>query len=169
MADKPIQLITGNLKEVEGTVVSVGVGDAGTIPALDPAGKLDISVMPTGIGADTASLVTSENLAAGDFVNVYDNVGTPTARKADATTTGKECDGFVLAATTSPAVATVYFDGSNNQLTSLTGGDKLYLSTTAGQSTTTPPSATGNVVQSLGKAYSTVAMTFQPTAAVELA
>ena len=90
---------------------SAGAGDAAKLPLLDANGRLDNTMMPVGIGADTASIVTSENLTAGNLVNIYDNAGTATARKADATTTGKEAMGFVLAGTTSPAAATVYFEG----------------------------------------------------------
>ncbi len=149
MADKYLKNSAGTLAEQEALVTSAGAGDAGKIPALDAAGRLSSTVMPVGIGADTASIVTSENLAAGDFVNIYDNAGTPTARKADATTAGKEAHGFVLAGTVSPAAATVYFEGTNTQVTGVTAGN-VFLSTTAGGFTSTAPSASGNVVQRLG-------------------
>jgi hypothetical protein len=139
---------------------SAGAGDSGKLPALDGAGKLDTSFMPTGIGADTASIVTSENLAAGDLVNIYNATGTATARKADATTAGKEAHGFVLAATTSPAAATVYFEGSNTGVSGLTPGVQ-FLAITAGTVTTTAPSATGNVVQRVGFATSATSLNFQ--------
>ena len=149
MADKYLKNSSGSLAEVEGLQSSAGAGDAGKIPALDAAGKLDNSMMPTGIGADTASIVSSENLAAGDFVNIYDDAGTPKCRKADATTAGKEAHGFVLAVVTSPANATVYFEGNNDQVTGLTAGVQ-FLSTTAGLPTDTAPSASGNIVQKIG-------------------
>jgi hypothetical protein len=150
MADKYIYNNAGTLTEREATVVSAGAGNAGDIVALDGSGKLDTSVMPTGIGADTASVVSSENLAAGDLVNIWNDAGTVKVRKADATTAGKEAHGFVLAAVTSPANATVYFEGSNTQATgSLTGG-VVYLTTTAGTVSNTAPSGSGNVVQRVG-------------------
>jgi hypothetical protein len=74
--------------------------------------------MPTGIGADTASITASEALAAGDLVNIYDSTGAK-CRKADASTSGKEAHGFVLAAVESAASATVYFEGSNTQVTGI--------------------------------------------------
>ena len=54
---------------------SAGVGDAGKIPALDSAGRLSSTMMPTGVGAETVSVVASEALTAGNFVNVYNNGG----------------------------------------------------------------------------------------------
>lgn len=163
MADKYVGLdANGRLAEVEGTVTSAGAGDAGEIPALDAAGKLDNSVMPVGIGADTQLIEASENLASGDLVNVWDDSGTPKARKADATTIGKEAVGFVLAVVTSGNNATVYFAGEITGLTGLTGGARYFLHTTAGGVTATAPSATGNIAQFVGVARSTTELTFRP-------
>lgn len=154
------------LKEVSGVItetVAVQVGGAGSenkLPSLDANGLLDASMMPVGIGADTASIISSENLTAGDFVNIYDNGGVPTVRKAIADGTGKTADGFVLGATTSPAPAIVYFEGKNTAKSGLTGGTIYYLSAAvAGATTATAPSGSGNEVQRLGKAISTTAMT----------
>ncbi len=149
MADKYLYLNTGTVTELEATVTSAGAGNAGDIVALDATGKLDNSLMPTGIGADTATVQASENLAAGDYVNVWNSTGDFRVRKADATTAGKEAHGFVLAAVTSGNNATVYFEGSNTQVTSVTPGPK-FLSTTPGGWTDTAPSASGNVVQRVG-------------------
>lgn len=151
--NKYLKLNSGVPTEEASLQSSAGAGDAGKIVALDSTGKIDSTMMPTGIGADTASIVTSENLAAGDFVNIYDDGGTPTARKADATTAGKEAHGFVLAGVTAPAAATVYFEGSNDQVSGATAG-KVYLATTAGGFVGTAPSASGNVVQQVGVATS---------------
>jgi hypothetical protein len=169
MADKYLKHDgAGGSAEQEALVTSVGAGSAGKIPGLDAAGKFDTSLMPTGIGADTASVVTSESLVAGDYVNIYDVTGTPTARKADATTSGKEAHGFVLAAVTSPAAASVYFEGSNDQVTGQTAG-KVFLGTTPGLGVATPPAAAGNVVQQLGVAHSATAMNFEASKPITLA
>jgi len=133
---------------VNSKTTSAGAGDSGKIPALGATGKLDQSFMPTGIGADTASITASEALAAGDFVNIYDATGAK-CRKADASTAGKEAHGFVLAAVENAAEATVYFEGTNDQVTGLTPG-KQYLSSTPGLCTATAPSGSGNVVQRVG-------------------
>lgn len=147
---------------------SAGAGDAGKIPALDAAGRLDNSMMPTGIGADTASIAASENLAAGDLVNIWNDGGTAKVRKADATTSGKEAHGFVLAAVTAPENATVYFEGTNTGLSGLTPGPQ-FLSTTAGQPAAAAPSAAGNVVQRVGIAVSATAMNFEAGQPIVLA
>ncbi|WP_289241264.1 hypothetical protein, partial [Delftia sp.] len=89
--------------------------------ALDDSGRIDNSMMPVGIGADTAVIAASEALAAGDWVNMWNSTGAK-VRKADATTSGKEAHGFVLAAVTSGANATVYFEGTNTQVTAQTLG-----------------------------------------------
>jgi hypothetical protein len=168
-AKKYLAQVAGRLKEIAATVISAGVGNAGDLVSLDDTGKLDNSVLPTGVGAETKTLTTSEDLSAGDFVNVYDASGTPTARKADATTEGKEADGFVLASTTSGNNAVVYTEGINNQLTGLTGGSTYFLSATAGGVTATAPSGSGNVVQVLGKALSATEIAFEKSNPITLA
>lgn len=159
MAWKPLQIIAGLLTEVEALLTSAGAGDSGKIPALDATGRLDTSFMPAGIGADTKSVVTSENLTAGDFVNLYDASGTLTCRKADASTAsaGKRAHGFVLASTTSPASATVYFEGANGQRSGLTVGATYVLSAVAAGGVTIEASGTttaGHILQKLGVATS---------------
>lgn len=168
-AKKFIRLVSGRLQEIIATVVSAGAANDGDIPALDASGRLDTSVMPVGVVADTKSVVSSESLTAGDFVNVYNNAGTLNVRKADATTSGKEAHGFVLASVTSPAAATVYFEGINTQRSALTVGAKYYLDTTAGGVVATPPAASGNVVQYIGTALSATELNFEADTGVILA
>ena len=115
-------LIANKINEIAGLVTSAGAADAGKIPALDANGKLDTSLLPTGVGADTQAIVASEALAAGDFVNVYDNASTPNCRKANATDSTKPAHGFVLSAVAAAGTATVYFRGTNNQVAGLTAG-----------------------------------------------
>jgi hypothetical protein len=168
MADKYLYNNSGTLTEKEALQSSAGSGDAGKIPALDASGKLDTSMMPTGIAADTASITASEALAAGDYVNVWDSAGTFKVRKADGTTAGKEAHGFVLAAVSSGAAATVYFEGTNTQVTGQTAGP-VFLSTTAGAGASSAPSGSGNVVQRLGFATSATAVNFQSQTPIVLA
>lgn len=160
MADKYITNNAGTLTEVEAADTSAGVADAGEIVALDSTGKIDNSLLPTGVGAETVSVTSSENLAAGDFVNIFDNTGAE-VRKADATTVGKEATGFVLASVTSPAAATVYLEGVNNQVTGKTPGAMQFLDTTAGLATETSPSTTGNISQRVGYAISATEISFE--------
>lgn len=171
---------------VNSKTTSAGAGDSGKIPALnasgilddtiinatvssaankvvklDGSGKLDSTVMPVGVGADTAAIVASEALAAGDLVNVYNNGGTANVRKADAATTGKEAHGFVLSAVAASGTATVYFEGSDTQLTGMTPGVQYLSATTAGRTQATAPTAAGHTVQRVGFAYSATALNFQ--------
>lgn len=144
---------------VNSKTTSAGAGDSGKVVALDGSGRIDSTMMPVGIGADTATITTSEALAAGDFVNIWDNSGAK-CRKADATVVGKEAHGFVLSAAGSGAPASVLFEGSNTGVTGQTPG-VVFLSTTAGVATTTAPSGSGNVVQRIGFATSATSINFQ--------
>lgn len=163
MADKYINIGTGGaLAETEATASSSGASDAGKIPALDAAGKLSETMMPSGVGAAVETMVASETLAAGDVVNVWDDSGTRKARKADATNTGKPACGFVLAGVTSGETATVYFSGENSSVTGLTLGSAYYLSAaTPGAVTATAPTTAGNVRQYVGRAVSATLLVVQ--------
>ena len=164
-AGKIVALNAGGVLDstiVNSKTTSAGAGDSGKIPALDGAGLLDSSFMPVGVGADTAPITASEALTAGDFVNIHISSGIK-VRKADATTAGKEADGFVLASVSSSATATVYFRGANTAVSGLTAGTEYVLSTTAGGvvAVARAPSSSGNVNQRLGKAPSSTVINFQ--------
>lgn len=167
MAGTFLDIVSGVITQVSAVASSAGAGDSGKIPKLDGSGKLDSTMMPTGVGADTAAIECTEDLSAGDFVNVYDATGQK-CRKADATTTGKECHGFVLSGYTSGQTATVYFEGTNTGVTSKTPGARQFLGTTAGAAVETAPSSSGNVVQQLGVAISATAISFEPQPAITL-
>lgn len=167
--DKYLYNNVGTITEKAAIQSSAGAGDAGKIPAVDSTGKLDTSFMPVGVSPETDSVVSSENLAAGDFVNLWNSTGLK-VRKADATVAGKEAYGFVLASVTAPAAATVYrISQSNTQKVGMTVGAKQFLSTTPGLTTETAPAAAGNVVQMLGIAVSATVMNFSPNDPIVLA
>lgn len=166
--DKYIYNNSGTLTEKAAVQSSAGAGDAGKIPALDAAGRFDSSMMPVGIGADTAAIEASEALAAGDLVNIYNDTGAK-CRKADASTAGKEAHGFVLAAVESAATATVYFEGSDTQVTGLTPGVQFLSASVPGGSSSTAPSSTGNVVQRVGYATAATALNFESGIPIVLA
>ena len=193
IAQKVITNNAGQLQEVASISTSAGAADAGKIIATNASGqidgsflnatvssspnklvmtggdgKIDVSVLPTGVGADTAVINASEALAAGDLVNIWNNSGTANVRKADASTAGKEAHGFVLAAVASGQPATVYFEGTNTQMTGLTPG-RQYLSTTPGKTSATAPTGSGQVVQAVGFAVSATAMNFQSNPPIVLA
>jgi hypothetical protein len=165
--DKYLYNNAGTVTEKAAVQASAGAGDAGKVPALDAAGRLDTTMMPTGIAADTAAITASEALSAGDLVNVWNSSGAK-VRKADATTAGKEAHGFVTAAVSSSATATVYFEGTDTGVSGLTPGVQ-YLSTTAGTATATPPSGSGNVVQRVGIATAAAALNFESQPPIVLA
>ena len=165
--EKFIKNVSGTLTETL-AVQTGGGGNANKIPSLDAAGLLDVTMMPSGIGPDTAVVLTSEVLSAGNLVNVYNNAGTANVRKADATVAGKEANGFVLAAFGSGVSATVYFEGPNTQMSALTPGQN-FLATTAGGATVTVPSAAGNVVQRVGIALSATILNFEAQPPIVLA
>lgn len=151
--------VAGKTKQIFAIATSSGAADAGKIPALDSAGRLDNSMMPAGIGANTNQATASEAIGAGKFVNFWDNGGTFSMRLAD-NSNGRQADGYVTAAVSSAAVGTAYpLDGTNSSLTGLTVGARYHLAT-AGGVTETPLDETdaGNankVSQYLGVAKST--------------
>lgn len=142
---------------------SAGGSDAGKLVALNGSGVLDTTLLPAGIGSASQIFPTSETLAAGALVNIVDVSTVPTARNANATDATKPAMGFVLAGTTSPANATVYFPGQVvTGLTGLTTGSRVYLSTTSGAVSTTAPSTAGNLIMLVGYALSTTSFIFNP-------
>lgn len=146
---------------VSGLVSSGGVGDAGKLVQTDSGGRLDPSLMPTGVLSQVKILPASEDLSGGDFVNIWDDEGTAKARLADGSTTGKEAHGFVKAAALSGANATIYFEGQNDQVSGVTGG-KVWLSTsTPGGFTQTPPTGDGKTCQLIGTGVSATAIDFE--------
>lgn len=147
---------------------SAGADDAGKVIALDSTGKLHSTMLPTGVGADTALIVTSEDLSGGDLVNIWNNSGVAKVRKADATTVGKEAHGFVLDSFTNTASATVYFEGTCTGLSGLVPG-KQFLSLVAGTSTASAPTNANNIVQLVGFATSNTTLNFQSGAVIVLA
>jgi hypothetical protein len=169
MADKYLKQSGASFSEVEGLVASAGSGSAGKIPALGSDGRLNANMMPSGFGIELFEAPTSEAIASGDFVNIWDDSGTIKIRKADATAAGKEVDGYVKEATDSGDTATMYFEGENNALSGLTPSSSYFLSTTPGAVSATAPSATGNVVQRVGKALSATAIEFNRGTPIVLA
>lgn len=168
MAHKYLYNNAGVVTERELLVVSAGAGDAGKGVATDGTGHIDVSVLPVGVGPDTAVIQASENLAAGDFVNIH-NSGGARIRKADASN-GRVAHGFVLSAVTSGASGTVYLEGTNTGVSALTPGDRLYLSgSAAGTPTSTAPSTSGHYVQPIGVAITATSMSFEPEDYIVLA
>lgn len=160
----------GSFSEILGAQLG-GSGYEGKIVALSTtAGLLDATMLPSGIGAATTSIATSESLSAGDIVNIYNDAGTPKARKANAVDANKPACGFVLAGVTSPSNAVVYTDGLITGLSALVPGTRRYLSeSTPGLTTATPPTGAGQVVAGVGRAVTATTMMFFPDTPILLA
>jgi hypothetical protein len=154
-AKKLLRLVSGIVTEIVGTVTSAGAGNAGDIPALDTSGKLDVSLLPTGVGPDVKLILASEAIGAGKYVNIYNNAGTANIRLAD-NSNSRMAHGFLKDAVASAAMGTVYFESANDDLSALTPGARQYLAT-AGGVTETPPTLVGGaqISQLVGVAIST--------------
>ena len=151
----------GDYEEVTPINSSNGVADAAKIIETDASGRIDESFLPTSIGPEGKNMIASEALSAGDFVNVWDDAGTPKIRKANATTAGKRADGFVKAGVATGAAGFVYFRGLNDQVSGAVAG-LVFLSTTPGGFSATGASDAGNVVQKIGTAVSATEIAFEP-------
>jgi hypothetical protein len=152
-AKKFLRNVAGILTEIFGVQSSAGVGNAGDIVALDDTGRIDDSMMPVGFGSESIVLPADEALAAGDFVNIFNDAGTTKVRLADASGgVAKKADGFVLDNVAEAADATVYYGNLNNEKTGLTKATRQYLSgLVPGGTTETAPTTTAHIVQPLGK------------------
>jgi hypothetical protein len=104
-------------------------------------------------GSGFPSLAAGENLAAGDFVNIYSGG----VRKASNNDTTKQAHGFVIDTVTTGNNVVVYYSGLNTFITGLTAGARYFLGTAGGE-TTTPPTAAGQLSQEIGVAISTTAI-----------
>lgn len=137
---KFINLENGKLKQNDAVNLSTGAGDVDKIVKLDSSGRISETMMPVGIAPDVKVLVTSEDLTAGQYVNIYNIAGVETVRLADATN-GRDAHGFVKAAHLNASNAVVYFEGANDDLSGLTPGSRMYLDAAGGVTAT--PRTTG--------------------------
>lgn len=107
------------------------------------------------VGGD--SLLATEDLDAGDLVNIWSSGGAAKVRKADGAN-GYDADGFVLADVGNGDPATVYAGGLITGLSGLTPGAFYFLSDTPGEVSDTP----GTLSQRVGKALSATSLRFRP-------
>jgi len=122
--------------------------------------------VPEGATISAMSLVASEAIAAGDFVNIHDVAGVAKIRKIDADDPTKDADGFVLTACASGAAVFVMTAGINTAVT-VTSAGEVWASTTAGGFMTSPldqtdEANTGKLFQSIGKGIPGVGILFNP-------
>jgi hypothetical protein len=160
-SSKFLTIINGVRSLVPAIAASAGAADANKVMMTGSDGKIDLSLMPTGVGPAVSTIVASEALSAGDFVNIFNNAGTPNVRKADASN-NRPAHGFLLAAAAANANASVYRSGANTAVTGLTAGVDYYLSASmAGLSTAIAPSTAGQFIQVLGTATSSTQLYFE--------
>jgi len=147
-----LRLVGGKIAAIQAAVTSAGAANDGDIVALDGTGKLDVSVLPVGVGPDIKILPVADltGLAAGDYVNIFDDGGTESVRLAD-NSNGRPAHGFVKAAFADGASATVYFEGPNTDLSGLVSG-RVYLGTGGDviQTPLEPIADAGSIHQLLG-------------------
>ena len=143
----------GNIVEIVAIDESTGAADAGKIIALDSGGLIPLSMIPSNLGVAVYEIQASENIGAGDFINIWVDGGNARVRRADASELGKKAHGYVNAGVDLGDTAQVLTDFRNTGHTGLTPGSALYLSATnPGRAVTTVPTDTGEIVQHLGVA-----------------
>lgn len=142
---------------------SSGAGDAGKLVKLDSAGRIDQTMMPTGIGADTKTFTAGEAIAARALVHIN---ASGQIVNADASN-DRQAVGFVTDAVANAGTGTVYFDGTISGLSGLTAGARYFLSdsTPGGISTTAPTAGAGKCLQEIGTATSATELSFEPQTA----
>lgn len=160
---------SGNLSEARATQVSAGAATAGALIAANTAGVLDSTFLPAGIGPDAISAPATAAIAANSLVNVYSNSGTLSLRPADNTVAGSEANAYSTAAIASGATGTVNLgNGIVTGFSGLTIGAMAYLGT-VGAVVSAAPSASGNIVQQVGKALSATSIQFAPQQTITVA
>ena len=157
MANNFLKLVGGVQTREKTLDSSTGAADAGRIPELNEDGKIDLTMIPAGIGQEFVEVEIGEDLDAGDLVYV---AGDGKAYKAVATGLVSEAQGFVKEDYVldeedeeGAPLAKVYADEFNTYKTGLTVGAVYYLSPDVpGDVTTTAPSVDGQIVQRVGRA-----------------
>src|SRR6185312_3909089 len=107
-------------------------------------GVYDVTVTGSSGGGDTITATANENIAAGQFVALYDASATPKCRVAKSSSgQGFQADGFSKDAFSAGATVTVYLPGAVNVAggTSLVAGD-VWLGSD-GYATVTAPTTAG--------------------------
>lgn len=145
--------------ELDGTQITTGTVPLGRLPVAEPGevnSKELVRADDPRLTASTFVLRTSEYLGAGDFVNTHQVNGETRVRRACATQPeAAGAIGFVAQSVGANELATVFPVGENPAcaLPSVTLADLgrvVYLSTTPGKASFTPPSSPGLLLQPLG-------------------
>lgn len=152
-APRYLRLNDATKKKEEGLGIqsSSGVADGGKLISTDDDGFLDPSFLRDG---EVLIREASEDLDAGDFVNVFDDGGVAKARKAEASGPSTKAVGYITNNFLDGEQATILGEGILSGQTGLTIGEPVFLSLTAGDITQTPPTGVGEIWQQVGVAIS---------------
>lgn len=131
-------------------------GGDGVVVTPNPDGSFTLTA------ATQVSVEATEDIAAHDFVNLYDDAGDMRVRLADATDPAKFANGFARAAILTGATGDIHLSGLN-AVTVATTASRVWLSETIpGGFQTTAPAADGSINQPLGVAMPGVGIDFVP-------
>ncbi len=156
--NKFLTIVSGQKTLTTAISTTAGVADANKVIATGADGRIAEALLPVGVGAEVITAEASEAIAAGRYVNIWDDSGTPKARLAD-NSNGRPATGFCQQAYNSAETATIYLVGINSNVTGLTAGELQYLAT-GGATSNTAPTASGTLIQELGVAIAATEMTF---------
>lgn len=109
----------------------------------------------------TTVLTAAEAIAEGDFINIYLVGGVPRIRRATAADPTAFAVGFTQTAIAINATGRISFDGFNSHVSVGSTVSEVWLSDVVpGSFLSTPPTATGSIVQSLGISIASVGILF---------
>ena len=150
-------------QEVQANTTSSGAADAGKMVALNAAGKIDITMLPSGVGGDIRNVTAAETISAGDLVYVNSS-GEVVRADAD---NSRPAHGIALTAIANASNGDVAFGSYVAAgFSSLSPGASYYLSTTPGSISTSIPNTSGALVQRVGVALSSSEFYFEPSQAI---
>lgn len=157
---------SGDKIEEQGIQSSSGSADSDKLIRTTSGGTIDSTFLP---GIESVTLTASEALDAGDLINVWDDAGTPSMRKADASGS-KPAHGFVLESVSSASTGKAYGEGKVTGLSGLTPGSTYFLSsTTPGDVTDSVITDSGYILQKVGIATSATTLVFERGEAIQRA
>lgn len=104
-------------------------------------------------GSGFPSLLASETITPGDYVNVFSGG----VRRASSTDLTKQAHGFVTGSYVATNPVVVFYSGLNTNVSGLTAG-AIYFLSASGTENTVPPTATAQLSQQIGVAISTTAV-----------
>lgn len=111
----------------------------------------------------SAMIKATEDIEAGDFVNIYDNGGSTEMRLAIASDPTLGATAFVLADITAGGNGRAFFAGLNTAAPVLTTITEVYLNdSVGGKAAAIKPTTSGHIIQPLGVAIATVGIFFMP-------